>query len=80
MYIRKKISTNKISLLTAWRTEILALAAASAATPALAFAATAVANNLQAVHDFHLLSYRSLSINRVKKTGGSARLLSNLIG
>jgi hypothetical protein len=79
MYVRKKISTNKFSLLTAWRTEILSLAAASAATTAVAFAATAVAYDIQVIHDIHLLSYRSLSINWVKKIGGSARPLSNLI-
>jgi hypothetical protein len=63
MYVRKKISTNKFSLLTARRTEIPSLAAATAATTALAFAATAVAQNLQLTHDFHLLSYRRLSID-----------------
>jgi hypothetical protein len=73
MYFRKKISTNKCSLFTTWQTEILSLAATSATT-------TAIAHNLQLVHDFHLLSYRSLSISQIKKNGGSARLLSNLIG
>jgi hypothetical protein len=34
---------------------------------------------MQLVHGFHLLSYRRLSINLVKKIGVSARLLSNLI-
>ena len=79
MYVRKKISTDKFSLFTAWRTEILSLAAASAtATPT--FIATAIAHHLRFVHGLHLLSYRSLSISWVKKIGGSARLLSNLIG
>jgi hypothetical protein len=58
------------------------LTAATAATGAATFAffTTAVAQYDQLVHDFHLLSYRRLSINLVKKIGGSARLLSNLIG
>jgi len=80
MYFRKKISTNKCSLFTTWQTEILSLAATSATTTAFAFPTTAIAHNLQLVHDFHLLSYRSLSISQIKKIGGSARLLSNLIG
>ena len=47
----------------------LSLAAASAATTTLAFSATAVAQDVQFVHSFHLLSYRHLSIDLVKKIG-----------
>ena len=80
MYFCKKISTNKFSLWRPGATEIPSLAAASATTTAFAFSTTAVVQDVPFVHGFHLLSYRSLSINRVKKIGGSARLLSNLIG
>jgi hypothetical protein len=58
----------------------LSLAAATAAATAFAFFTTAVVYYVQFIHGFHLLSYRYLSIDLVKKIGGSARLLSNLIG
>ena len=79
MLIRKKISTNKFSLFTIWQTEIPALATTTAATRAatVTIVTPAVAENGQFVHGFYLLSYRRLSINLVKKSGGSARLLSN---
>jgi hypothetical protein len=67
MYSHKKNSTNKFSLFTGWQTEILSLAATAATTTTFAFSTTAVAQNVQFVHGFHLLSYRSLSINCVKK-------------
>jgi hypothetical protein len=56
------------------------LAAASAAATTLVFLATAAAQEIQLAHGIHLLSYRRLSIELNKKIGGSARLLSNLIG
>lgn len=49
----------------------LHLAAATAATTtAFAFFTTAVVEHIQFVHDFHLLSYRRLSIDLGKKRGG----------
>lgn len=56
----------------------LYLAAASAAATTL-LATTAIAQDVQVLHDIHLLSNRHLSIELSKKIGGSARLHSNLI-
>jgi hypothetical protein len=62
----------------------LALAAATAAATALTFPTTAVIENEQFLHGFHLLSYRRLSIGMDKKIGvqrtPAGHLLSNLIG
>jgi hypothetical protein len=62
----------------------LALAAATAAATTLTFSTTAIIHHIQFVHGFHLLSYRRLSIDMVKKIGVQPTpqgcLLSNLIG
>jgi hypothetical protein len=78
----KKISTDKFSLFTIRQTEIPSLTATTATTRAatVAIITPAVAENVEFVHGIYLLSYRRLSINFVKKIGGSARLLSNFIG
>jgi hypothetical protein len=62
------------------RDRTLAAAATTARAVVAAFFTTAVVQNDQFIHGFHLLSNRRLSIDLVKKIGGSARLLSNLIG
>ena len=66
----KKFLTNKFSLLTAMVNRDLALAAATAAaTTAFTFFTTTVIQYDQFVHGIHLLSYRRLSIDSVKKIG-----------
>jgi hypothetical protein len=78
MFLKKFIPIS--SLCSAGRHRDSSLAAATAAATALAFSTPAVIEHIDFVHGFHLLSYRCLSIDLVKKIGGSARLLSNLIG
>jgi len=65
-----------------WQTEIPSLAATTATARAVfvTIVTTAIAEKGQFTHGFYLLSYRYLSIGLFKKIGGSARLLSNLIG
>ena len=46
------------------------LAATTAAATALTFTTAVIADNIQFVHGFHLLSYRRLSIDLVQKIGG----------
>jgi len=59
----------------------LSLAATTAAGATFfTFITIAVVQHCQFVHGFHLLSNRRLSMEWGKKIGGSARLLSNLIG
>ena len=72
MYCSKKICSDKSSLWRLGDTEILHLAAATAAAAtAFAFLATAiVVEHDQFVHGIHLLSYRRLSIDMGKKRGG----------
>ena len=66
----KKFLTNKFSLLTEMVNRDLALAAATAAaTTAFTFFTTTVVQYDQFVHGIHLLSYRCLSIDLVKKIG-----------
>ena len=56
------------------RDRSLAAATATALTAAVAFSTTAVVQDMQFIHGFHLLSYRYVSIKRVKKIGGSVPL------
>jgi len=66
----KKFLTNKFSLLTAMVNRDLALAAATAAaTTAFTFFTTTIIQYDQFVHGIHLLSYRRLSIDSIKKIG-----------
>src|SRR5688572_17712176 len=51
----------------------LATSTAAATTAFAIFTTAVIYNHVQLVHDFHLLSYRSLSIDLVKKIGEQAR-------
>jgi hypothetical protein len=62
------------------RDRSLAATAAAAGAATVTFFTTAVVQYDQFVHGFPLLSYRCLSIDLIKKIGGGARPLSNLIG